>query len=92
MVPILDIRELLWFLPKSINFLKIYDTRCLISKYFKSFLWICDLAAVDNVMVDKGIAAGRNYRFVRFPKFITPICNVRELLRFLPKLTNFPEN
>ena len=29
---------------------------------------------------------------MQFPKFVSPTCSVRELLRFLPKLTNFPEN
>ena len=64
MAPILDIRELSWFPPKSANFPKICDTRCRIGKYSKSFLWTYDLAAVNNVMVNGGIITGRNYRFV----------------------------
>ena len=92
MAPILDVWELLWFPFKLANFPKICDIRCRIGKYFKSFLWIYDLAAVDGVMVDGGIAMGRNCRFVRLPEFVAPICSVRELLRFLPKLANFPEN
>ena len=31
------VRELLWFLPKLANFLKIYDTRYRRGKYFKFF-------------------------------------------------------
>ena len=85
----LGIRELLWFPPKSANFLKIYDTCYWKGKYSKSFLWIRDSTAVDNVTVDGGIMTGRNYRFMWFSEFIAPICSVRELLRFLPKLTNF---
>ena len=61
MAPILGIQELLWFPPKSTNFPKICDTRCRKSKYSKSFLWICDLAAVNDVMADGGIIIGRNY-------------------------------
>ena len=64
MALILGVRELLWFPPKSANFPKICDTRCRIGKHFKSFLWICDLAAVDDVTVNGGIVMGRNYRFV----------------------------
>ena len=90
--PILDIRELLWFPPKLANFPKIYDTYCQIGKHFKFFPWICDLAAVDDITVNGGIVMGRNCWFVWFPEFIVPICSVRELLRFLPKSANFPEN
>ena len=59
-----DVRELLWFPPKLVSFPKIYDTYYRKGKYFKSFPWICDLAAVDNITVDGGIVMGRNYRFV----------------------------
>ena len=90
--PTLNIRELLWFPPKSANFLKICDTRCRTGKHSKSFPWICDSAAVDNVTVNGGIVTGRNCRFVWLPEFVTPIYSVRELLRFSPKLANFPEN
>ena len=90
--PILDIRELLWFPPKSANFPKIYNTRCRIGKHSKSFPWIYNSAAVDDITVNRGITTGRNYRFVWLPEFITPICSVRELSRFSPKSTNFPEN
>ena len=92
MAPILGIRELLWFPPKSANFLKIYDTRYWKGKYSKSFLWICDLAAVNDITVDGGIVTGRNCQFVWLPEFAAPTCSVRELLRFSPKLANFPEN
>ena len=91
MASILSVRELLWFPFKLTNFLKIYDTHCRINKYFKSFPWIFDLAAVDDITVNRCITMGRNYRFVWLPEFITPIYNIRELLRFLSKLTNFPE-
>ena len=64
MAPILDIRELLWFPLKSANFLKIYDIYYQIGKHSKSFPWICDSAAVNNIMVNGGIIIGRNYRFV----------------------------
>ena len=64
MVSILGVRELLWFPFKSANFPKICDIRYWKGKHFKSFLWICDLAAVDNVTVDGGILIGRNYRFM----------------------------
>ena len=61
MALILGVRELLWFPLKSANFPKICDTCYRISKHFKSFPWICDLAAIDNIMVNGGIATGRNY-------------------------------
>ena len=64
MAPILGVRELLWFPPKSANFSKICDTRCWKGKHSKSFLWIYNLAAVDDIMVNRGIVTGRNYRFV----------------------------
>ena len=64
MVLIYSIRELLWFLSKSANFPKICDIRCRKGKHSKSFLWIYDLAAVDNITVNGGIMTGRNYRFV----------------------------
>ena len=64
MAPILGVRELLWFPLKLTNFPKIYDTYCRIGKHFKFFPWICDSAAVNNVMVNGGIITGRNYRFV----------------------------
>ena len=58
---IYSVRELLWFLLKSANFLKICNIYYRRGKYFKSFPWICDLAAVDNVTVDGCIVIGRNY-------------------------------
>ena len=64
MVPTLGVQELLWFQPKSANSPKICDARCRKGKYFKFFLWICDSAAVDNVMVDGGIVMGGNYQFI----------------------------
>ena len=64
MIPTLGIRELLWFPPKSANFPKIYDIHYWKGKYFKSFPWIRNLMAVDDVTVDGGIVTGRNYRFV----------------------------
>ena len=91
-VLILGVRELLWFPPKLVNFPKICNICCRIGKYFKSFLWICDSAAVDNVMVNGGIIMGRNCWLVWLYEFVVPISSVRELLRFLPKLANFPEN
>ena len=91
-IPILDIRELLWFPLKSADFPKIYDTRYWTGKHSKSFPWICNSAAVNNITVSGGIITGRNYWFVWLPEFITPIYSVRELLRFSLKLTNFPEN
>ena len=92
MVSILGVRELLWFPFKLANFPKIYNIYCRIGKYSKFFLWIYDSAVVDNVTVNRGIIMGRNCRFMWFSEFVTPIYSVRELLRFLPKLTNFPEN
>ena len=89
---ICGVRELLYFSPKLANFSKICDTYCRGGKYSKSFLWICDSAAVDNITVNRGIVTGKDYRFMWFPEFVTPICSVRELLRFSPKLANFPEN
>ena len=76
MVSILDIRELLWFPLKSANFSKIFDIYYWTGKHFKSFPWIYNSAAVNDVTVDGGIATGKNYRFVRLPKFITPIYSV----------------
>ena len=61
---IYGIRELLWFPFKLANFPKFCDIYCWKGKYFKSFPWICDLAAVDNVTVDGRIVTGRNCRFV----------------------------
>ena len=58
MALIYGIRELLWFLPKSANFSKICDTYYWKGKYFKSFPWICDSAAVDNITVDGGNCNG----------------------------------
>ena len=58
---IYGVRELLWFLLKSANFPKICDTRCRKGKYFKSFPWICNLAAVDDITVNGGIVVGKNY-------------------------------
>ena len=64
MVPTLSVRELLWFSLKSANFSKICDTRYRKGKHSKSFPWIYDLAAVDNITVNGGIVTGRNYRFM----------------------------
>ena len=64
MASILGVRELLWFPPKLANFSKVCDIYCWIGKYFKSFPWICDSAAVDDVTVNGGIVMGRNCRFV----------------------------
>ena len=64
MVPILSVRELVWFPPKSANFPKIYDIHYWKGKYSKSFPWIYNSAAVDNVTVNGGIVTGRNYRLV----------------------------
>ena len=61
MAPTLGVRELLWFPLKSANFPKICDTYCQISKHFKSFPWIYNSAAVDNVTVNGGIITGKNY-------------------------------
>ena len=61
MAPILGVRELSWFPPKSANFPKICNTHYRKGKYFKSFPWICNLTAVDNVTVNGGIIIGRNY-------------------------------
>ena len=90
--PTCGVRELLWFPPKLANFLKICDTRYWKGKHFKSFPWIRNLAAVDDITVDRGITMGKDYRFVWLPEFIIPIYSVWELSRFLPKLTNFPGN
>ena len=92
MALILNIRELLWFLFKSANFPKICDIYYWIGKYSKSFLWIYNSAAIDNVIVNGGITTGKNCQFMQFPEFIIPIYNIRELLWFSPKLTNFLEN
>ena len=48
-----------------------------------------NLAVVNNIMVDGGIVLGKDYRFVWFPGFVVLICNVQELLWFLPKSANF---
>ena len=64
MAPILGIRELLWFPLKLANFLKICDLYYRISKYSKSFPWICNSAVVNNITVNGGIIMGKNYRFV----------------------------
>ena len=64
MVSICSVRELPWFLFKSANFSKICDIHYRRGKHFKSFPWIYDSAAVDNVMADGGIVMGRDYRFV----------------------------
>ena len=61
MVLICGVRELLYFSPKSANFLKICNTHYQGGKYFKFFPWICNLAAVDNITVDGGIMMGRDY-------------------------------
>ena len=63
-VSIYSVRELPWFLLKLANFSKICDTRCRRGKYFKSFPWTCDLAAVDDITADGGIVTGRDCRFV----------------------------
>ena len=63
-VLIYSIRELPWFLFKSANFSKICDTRYWRGKYFKFFLWICNLVAINNITVDGGIVMGKDYRFV----------------------------
>ena len=60
-VLIYGIRELLWFPFKSANFPKIYNTRYGKGKYSKSFLWIYNLATVNNITADKGIITGKNY-------------------------------
>ena len=64
MVLIYSVRELPRFLPKSANFSKICDTRYWKGKYSKSFPWIYDLAAVDNITVNGGIMMGKDCRFV----------------------------
>ena len=61
MVSIYSVRELLYFSPKSANFLKIYNTRYWEGKYSKSFPWIYNLAAVNNIMVNGGIITGKDY-------------------------------
>ena len=64
MALICGVRELLYFLLKSANFSKIYDTHYWGGKYFKSFLWIYNSAVVNNVMVNGGIITGKDYRFI----------------------------
>ena len=86
--PILGIRELLWFPPKSTNFPKICDTRYRTGKHSKSFPWTCDSAAVNDITANGGITTGRNYRLVWLPEFVTPTCSVRELSRFLSDIVN----
>ena len=61
MALILGVRELLWFPFKSVNFPKIYDIYYWKSKHFKSFPWIYNSAAVNNITVNRGIVMGRNY-------------------------------
>ena len=61
MVSIYSVQELLWFLPKSANFSKIYNTRYWKGKHSKFFPWIYDSAAVDNITVNKGIVTGKDY-------------------------------
>ena len=64
MISIYSVRELPWFLPKLANFSKICNTHYRRGKYSKSFPWICDLAAVDDVIADGGIMTGRDYRLM----------------------------
>ena len=64
MAPTLGVRELLWFLLKSANFPKICKIHYRKGKHFKSFLWICDSAVVNNITANGGIVTGRNYQFV----------------------------
>ena len=61
MVSTYRVQELPRFSPKSANFLKIYDTHYWRDKYSKSFPWICDSAAVDNITVNRGIMTGKDY-------------------------------
>ena len=61
MIATLGIRELLWFPPKSANFPKICDIHYRKGKYSKSFPRIYNSAAIDNVIVDRGIIMGKNY-------------------------------
>ena len=56
-----SVRELPRFSPKSANFSKICNTHYRRGKHSKSFPWICDSAAVDNVTVNGGIITGRDY-------------------------------
>ena len=60
----LSVRELLWFPLKSAIFLEIYNTYYWKGKYFKFFLWIRNSAVINNVIVNGGIAIGKDYRFV----------------------------
>ena len=60
-VSICNVRELPRFLPKSANFLKICNTRYRGGKHPKSFLWICDSAAIDGITVNGGIITGKDY-------------------------------
>ena len=73
---ICGVRELLYFSPKLANFSKICDTHYRGGKYSKSFPWICDLAAVDNITADGGIMTGKDCRLMWLPKFVTPTYSV----------------
>ena len=61
MALILGIQELLWFPLKSAIFPEIYKIYDRKGKYFKSFLWIHNLAVINNVTVDGGIVIGKDY-------------------------------
>ena len=64
MVSICSVRELPWFSSKSANFSKIYDTRYRRGKHSKSFSWIYNSAAIDNITANRGIITGKDYRFI----------------------------
>ena len=64
MASIYSVRELLCFSPKLANFSKICDIYYRRGKYFKSFPWSYDSAAVNNIAVNGGIIMGKDYRFV----------------------------
>ena len=61
MAPIYGVRELLYFLPKSVNFSKIYNTHYRGGKYSKSFPWTYNSAAVNNITANGGIITGKDY-------------------------------
>ena len=90
MAPIYGIRELLYFSPKSTNFLENWDTDYRRDKESGSSPWTHNLRYVDRVkaMVNN-IMESKDYRPVRFFKFVVSTCSVRELPWFSPKSANF---
>ena len=90
MASICGIWELLYFSPKSANFLENRDTDCRGDKQSGSSPRICDSRYVDRIKAVVGnIVEGKGCRLVRLSKFVVLTCSVRELPWFSPKSANF---